>query len=457
MLKLLIFSILCSINLSMKITKLENKPLALFDVGVMKVKIGTLKVIHTIDISQISHSLQEIINKTKYRINNTLIEEEIREISNLISRIRPYTFTRYRRWDLIGKAYKWLAGIPDADDLRFIQGTLKDLSNSNNLQIKVNQEITDKVNEIVKAINKTPLTSNSELATNLDLIHLTTQLKQLKDSIEAIQEAVALAKRQIVSHKLLTADEIHLLANTLMKTGVHLHIPEQVLNFVTPTVVIERNILNYILSVPKIKTTTYRVYRVETISLHNEILDLPSSTFATKFPEIYAIHNNCKKFFDFHLCNRNEIQPIPKDECIWRLFFNGKATCTFKKSETKEENLVEISPSIILLREQQRTLIQDNNISWNVTGTLVIEYQNETIKINGKEFTNRILHTSHHKSIFKPLWQPVIESNKIETLNISEIKQINLESPDTQPFWPYSTASLIIICIVIVIGLTNRR
>ena len=446
---------LFTITCSMIITDLKDKPLALFDIGYMKIKTGTLKVIYTIETKKIFNALRDIENKMELYQNNQQVEEEVSKIKNLVNRITPYAIRRHRRWDLIGTVYKWIAGVPDADDLRYIQGSINELQNNNDLQININKDISSKVNEIVKIINNVSPMNNA--GSSIDLLHLINQIHQLRNQIEAIQDAIILAKRQIVSHRLLTTDEVFIIADTIRKAGIRLEMPEQALNFVSPTVIISGNNLNYILTVPKVKKTTYRVSRVETIAINDEMIDLPEKTYASHFPEVFIIHGNCKELADFYLCNRNDIQQMEHKGCVWKVIFNLPATCGYKKIATKHGNLLEISPSLILLNNH-KVKVQDSFITRNLTGSFIIEYHNETININGKEFTNSILHTSNHQIIFKPMWQPKIQRNNIQPLNITNL---NKTQPDhlqleREPFWPYSTLSFIIFLAIVVIVLIRR-
>lgn len=447
MIKLVTMITLCTAITSMKITDLEDRPLALFKIGQMKMRTGTLKIIHVIEIQKIKNLFVEITNKFKLLEQDNNIIEEIDRMEDLISRITPYP-TRMRRWDFLGKIHKWFTGSPDADDLRYIEKNLNELKANDNLQIRINQEVTDKVNEISRMINYQ--TTNDP---NWDQLYLINQLRELKEKIEAVQDAITLAKKQIVSHKLLTLPEIHLLAENLIKAGIRINIPEQALNFVNPTIGVDRNTIHYILTVPRIKTTTYHMYRVEPIIKRGEIVDLPTQIYATNFPEVLAVFGECKKFNDLYLCNRNEVKHVKKDECVGRILFSGKATCQFKKSPNDYNRIIEISSSTILINNEQVS-IKDEFINKNISGSYVIEYNNETISLNGKKFTNHVVHTKDEQSIFKATWRPNVQKKIIETLKISNLKEIKT-NPAVQSdliFWALTLPGTP-ICVIIIAGL----
>ena len=143
-----------------------------------------------------------------------------------------------------------IAGTPDADDLRHLQGAVQELGKNDNLQININKDISNKVNELVKIVNKTPLI---KIESGINSLHIINQIQQIKNRIEAIQDAIFLAKKQLVSHRLLTIEEIYLIADTMMKAGIHLEIPEQGLSII----ITAGNNLNYILTIPKVKHSSY--------------------------------------------------------------------------------------------------------------------------------------------------------------------------------------------------------
>lgn len=50
---------------------------------------------------------------------------------------------RQKRWDALGRAWKWMSGSPDADDLQLINSGINQLTENNNRQTSVNDNIFD--------------------------------------------------------------------------------------------------------------------------------------------------------------------------------------------------------------------------------------------------------------------------------------------------------------------------
>lgn len=52
----------------------------------------------------------------------------------------------------VGSFYKWLIGVPDAEDLRILKKSVNEIIDRNNHQIKVKTAIMDRVNNVTKIV-----------------------------------------------------------------------------------------------------------------------------------------------------------------------------------------------------------------------------------------------------------------------------------------------------------------
>lgn len=85
---------------------------------------------------------------------SNLILQKSRELVNNLYQIKPTKSRRNKRWDAVGTVWKWIAGSPDAEDLRIINRTFNGLIDENNEQVKVNSMIDTKISEITSTVNK---------------------------------------------------------------------------------------------------------------------------------------------------------------------------------------------------------------------------------------------------------------------------------------------------------------
>ena len=78
---------------------------------------------------------------------STLIIEEFNQIDNVLKTL--ISTRRTKRWDSLGSAWKFVAGSPDANDLRIINSTINGLIQNNNAQVKINRELNQQMKEFV--------------------------------------------------------------------------------------------------------------------------------------------------------------------------------------------------------------------------------------------------------------------------------------------------------------------
>lgn len=191
---------------AIQVANLTGRSITIIEAGKMKIVEGNLKIIHKINVNQLQTAI-ELITQNLHLVNNseieTLLELERIRIKNNLQRILPRSKTK-RAFSSLGSALKWAAGTPDEDDLKYIEGKISELKSNNNQQIKINEDLSQKINELVERINKLSINPNFDT----DLITTLLSLKTVSYEVEAVQEAIVLAKQNIVSSKLVTNEEV---------------------------------------------------------------------------------------------------------------------------------------------------------------------------------------------------------------------------------------------------------
>lgn len=56
---------------------------------------------------------------------------------------------RQKRWDAVGTVWQFIAGSPNANDLKLINSTINNLISNNNEQVKINRKMTLQLKESV--------------------------------------------------------------------------------------------------------------------------------------------------------------------------------------------------------------------------------------------------------------------------------------------------------------------
>lgn len=92
-------------------------------------------MIHPINLT----TIKETIELFNFAVNNSdledslfehVIKKKIDKINLSFNRIVPSR--RYKRWESLGKAWKYVSGSPDADDLKVINSLIISLTIENN-------------------------------------------------------------------------------------------------------------------------------------------------------------------------------------------------------------------------------------------------------------------------------------------------------------------------------------
>lgn len=88
-------------------------------------------------------------------LNNSLFDQVIRKKINKIhltfNRIVPQN--RFKRWESLGRAWKYVSGSPDADDLKVINSTINSLVTENNNQIHINNVFEKRMRNLTRTFN----------------------------------------------------------------------------------------------------------------------------------------------------------------------------------------------------------------------------------------------------------------------------------------------------------------
>ena len=105
---------------TIQIHDLTNNPLAIIPLGKAKIRTGHIRIIHPIDLTQISQTINnvndDIQNNPSTNPLYELIQIKNQKLYETFLKIKPNNI-RQKRWDTIGTVWKWIAGSPDVHDL----------------------------------------------------------------------------------------------------------------------------------------------------------------------------------------------------------------------------------------------------------------------------------------------------------------------------------------------------
>ncbi|XP_055633550.1 uncharacterized protein LOC129773911 [Toxorhynchites rutilus septentrionalis] len=324
-----------------------------------------------------------------------------------------------------------------------------------------------RINELIKAESK----SSTLAIEKAQIINLILSLDILNDQLSAIQESIAFAKVGIVNYKLLSTDEIRQIDETLSKQGLHTELLEEVLNLAKVTIGTDNEILLYVINVPTFYPQNYDDIRIEAIFKKSERIQLKGNNYIKGSTELLLQKNPCKRFGNWSLCYRSDLEDVSEDRCISNIVKGIESRCTYEHVSTHPPT-VQLSPTTVLLNDINNTLHNTCGITdRNLTGSFIIVYRNCSITIEKYKYANNIIRTINQR-IFIPstsliLMQESVE-NKIDVYSLHQrqhqhLKYLeHLKSETTVHTWSliggfsFSFTSIILIIIFILIKLRSQ-
>ena len=371
---------------------LTNNPLAIIPLGKAKFKTGYVRIVHPIDLVQIDNTIANVNEEIQANPSTDPLYE-LMQIKNYklyetFLKLKPFV-TRHKRWDSIGTVWKWVAGSPDADDLRIINMTLNSLITQNNKQVMINQAISKRIQEVTDITNQV-LTLEKERAKNhsLEINHLMilSNLDSLQDQIETLEEAILMAKHGIPSSKLLSMRDFNTIATFLSRHDIFVSSFEELLSQSTAQVTLNNTHIVYILKVPQFSKDVYEYDYVDSIIKNNRRILLSRNYLMRNLTHVYESKQPCEDQSNYYLCETTCLT-LPNN-CIDRLIRGQHSNCTFEKVYSR--GLVKrINDAFILINDVHVEISSNcSNSNKQLNGSFLIQFEDCDIQINGELFSN---------------------------------------------------------------------
>lgn len=359
-------------------------------ISTCKIQTGNIRIIHPINLTDLEITINQLTNLvySKGKNNNVLNQigkHKIRELYSNFLQIKPIPYKRSKRWDLIGTTWKWIAGSPDAQDLRIIDKSLNELVDENNHQIQINRQIGNSISELTFAINQIIENQhiNQIVLDEIDVITTILNIDTINKILINIQEAILFSKMHVTNTKILSSKEIFLIRTILNNQGVQTEIPEEALNLITPKIATSANTLLYILHVPELEPEESTITRIYPANHNNTIIkEYPAfiikqgkKLFTTSTPENYVqLSSHIKEF---------------NDSCVYPLIMGNIPQCIMERNEETTSKLIS-NNKIFITNAKNNELRSDcgpNNR--HLSGNFVISFSNCTITFMGHNFTSK--------------------------------------------------------------------
>lgn len=385
---------------------------------------GTFKVIHSIDLEQYRELIDDlesilVTNVTYGHPLRPFLTQQTLDIRGLLKRLSP---NRIRRSiDVIGTAWKWIAGTPDSHDFEILAQKMGNLLENNNRQMIINELTLNKIQEISNITNEILRVRKEDWNSDLT-VRLEHKLILIEKELQNIEYAIQWAKVNIVNSFILSKTEIEILNNVLENYNIQIFNVDELLTFGNVKIVTNSKEILYILSIPITQKDICKTYLAKPVKLGNLIDKIEFDKILNCNNELFAIKSNCKNYNDLTICNKDNILELREDYCITNLFKNRIGNCTQVNNE-HIPTIEEIGSDLILVNQYDGTITANNEVI-KINGTYLIKYYNTTVLIDDREFFSREI--SGSKPLPASLQPKAFNAKTEEVLSLERIRKINV-------------------------------
>lgn len=353
-----------------------------------KLQTGYIKIVHPINITNLKNNVYLFV-KIARQIDrempiSDLILQKSRELVNNLHQLKPINPRRTKRWDTLGTAWKWIAGSPDADDLRIINTTLNNLVTQNNQQTKINNIINIRINEMATTVNKLieqQSTENKILLKELDAITLLLYMDTTNNILEDLEDTILRTRIKLANNKLLSLKEILTIETLLNEQGIKTQFPEEALNYAKPKIAIRGDNLLYILQIPKVKGNC-EIIQIIPLTIQNTVIsNLPpyvvrsgNDLFSTSNPE--------------DIIQQDSFLNKLRDNCSANIISGRESHCDATVDDNTKIRLLANNKILIINAKGSHMKSNCGPQNRTLNGNFIISFYNCSVQIDEQLFTS---------------------------------------------------------------------
>ncbi|XP_049531149.1 uncharacterized protein LOC125948789 [Anopheles darlingi] len=373
----------CCQGQNISISSLENIPIVAFNRGNARVAVGNNYYIHHFNVTSIQREIRILsaefssLEETQF---TTIIEQEFTNANDMLKNTFP--IHRGKRWDTIGTVWKFIAGSPDADDLRLLNSTINDLITNNNVQVKINNDLTLQLTETLGRV-KEALKLSRDTSVDLYSINILLNLKYLSEKLGLVTDSITLAKLGVTNSRILNRKEVDLLISDLRKQNLPIHTVTEALSYTRTKIATNNNEILFIISCPRLTNDYYKKIELYAVTNNYKKVHVPNQYYLSLESQFYIIPNVEKLIYDIKDLQRDDAK------CIPALLQGETALCDYVSNPAKTEIIHLDMNHLIIDAVSTFTLKTTCGVKRrNLTGSFLITYEECNIFIDEKLISN---------------------------------------------------------------------
>lgn len=375
-----------------KIHDVSNNSIVIMPLGKARIRIGYIRTVHPINLEELNNLILNITNTEKNNINNIMLSKLLKmkatKLKETIAKIRRTT-KRHKRWDTVGQIWKWIAGSPDADDLRIINSTMNEIINQNNKQVMINDGMNSRLEEVIHVVNNAMKTQEksykvhqAEVNQLIKMSHINT----LQDQIETIEEAMLTAKHGIPSSKLLSMEDLSNIDAFLATNDMHYATAEEILLHASAQMAMNKTHVIYILKFPRYAIQTYEYEFIDSVINSGKRILLKENYVLRNETHVLETKQPCERRENFYSCETTYLQQPTR--CVTDFVQGNDSECPFERVYTNGI-IKRIGDDRIFINDATAKISSNcNPLSQFINGSYIVQFQDCNVLINGELFSN---------------------------------------------------------------------
>lgn len=411
------------------------------------------KFIHIINLDDFRDNIELIQNNIRTLNENqhmsaacVILNIKLKELENTFNFIYPYYRNKRALLNILGSGIKFITGNMDHEDAKEINTNIQNLkfnvqnlNTDHNKQVKINENIIDRLKFITNHINHQQLNITQQikdLGKNFNNILWASQfvyqisfnIDILKDHFEDLADSISMARLNILSKNIINKEEREFIELKLTSQNIEITSAEQALEHLNIQAYYNHTQLIFVLNIPIYDATNFTEYTIiPLINKKNQTILVPFERILINHNETFFIVTPCYTINKIKYCSLNNLKNINQDNCFKNILRNTNATCNYIKGH-KYTEIIQISNNILIIKNARNLYINTNcKFNRNVTGNFFIRINECKIEINGiiyenlnkiyKQEINQLLHGIYIKEEFET-------TLNLETLHDKQIDNI---------------------------------
>lgn len=439
---------------------LTNNPgLVSLKLGHGRIQVGSHKIFHVIDTSQLEPimlQINSIINDLKvFDLRDTikLLNRKLETIQKIYKNIMPISRQKRGLFDGLGNMIKIITGNLDNNDLAKINNQFEKLYKQNNAlitenneQVKINHKVQDRMNRIIKELKEhqevivknfikyrqnyiNDKNNTEEIAILKEIFNFNVNLDLFKDYLNNIFESIQMSKVKVISKNILTTEEIFEAMKILKNEKIIVDSYEQVIEHLEIIVFHKETKIVFVILIPTLKDTIFEHQLIEPIAKEGKVLNLFVNEALTSETETFLITGDCRQIGNNTICNKDRLRDVSSDTCYSRILRGSSGHCELIEAPSKTV-IKQISSNYLIVDSLESLPITTNCglSNRNISTATLIYFKNCTVEINHTSFTN-VEYFKRDPPVIIPLNGLQITGKTVDTnITLHKLKEVHLDT-----------------------------